>query len=460
MNSNLDDRSAPTPGALSATTTRPASARLPRVLGTWSATAVVAGAIVGASIFRVPATVASEVGGGGAILALWVLGGLIALAGALSLAELAAAFPSTGGMYVFLRETYGPWAAFLFGWAMLVVNPASYAGLALLFAQSLALLVPALREWERAVAAASLVLLVVINVRPVRVGAFVLNATTWLKIGALFVLSAAAIAFVSPDAGAAPRAYGFAPDSWSGFGLALILVMGAYDGWQWVPQLAGEVKDPARTLPRAIVFGVLAVIGLYLAANVSNLVALAPAELTGSSLVTADLATRTFGSFGTAFAALLVITATFSSNQSGMMTDPRVLLAMAEDGLFFRSVAQLHPRHKTPWVAVVLIGAAAIVYLFVRGFDELIATLILGMWPFLALSVAAVIVERRRRPQLPRPFRVPLYPFVPLFFLAACAGIFANSFWEQPAFTWINLGVLAAGLPVYWIWNARATRRR
>ena len=424
---------------------------LARELGTWSATAVVVSTIVGSGIFRVPGPVAAEAGTAGSIAVLWILGGIIALCGALSLAELATAFPRTGGIYVFLRETYGPWAAFLFGWAMLVVNPAAYAFVALIGAESLAALVPALQGWERVVAAVSLVVLVVVNIRPVRVGAMLLNATTWVKVAVLAAISIAAIAAAArPDAAIVVD---LAPRSWPGFGLALVLVMGAYDGWQWVPQLAGEMRDPARSLPRALGLGVLIVIALYFLANASNLLVLTPEELAASTLVTADVATGLMGTAGAAFVAGLVLFSTFSANHAGMMADPRVFYAMAEDGLFFRSVAAVHPRHRTPYVAVALIGLGGCAYLFVRTFEELVGTLILGMWPFLAMSVAAVIIERRRRPDLPRPFRVPLYPIVPLVFLVACAGIFANSFREQPAFTSINIAVLAAGLPVYWLWR-------
>lgn len=424
---------------------------LARELGTWSATAVVVSTIVGSGIFRVPGPVAAEAGTAGSIALLWVLGGVIALCGALSLAELATAFPRTGGMYVFLRETYGRWAAFLFGWAMLVVNPAAYAFVALIGAESLAALVPALRGWERVVAAASLAALVAINIRPVRIGVVFLNATTWLKVGVLAAVSIAAIVVASRAD--STMVFDLAPRSWPGFGLALLLVMGAYDGWQWVPQLAGEMRDPARSLPRALGIGVLIVIATYLLANASNLLVLTPDELSTSTLVTADVATRLMGRTGAAFVAVLILVSTVSANHAGMMADPRVFFAMAEDGLFFKSVAAVHPRHRTPHVAVALIGLGGMAYLFVRTFEELVGTLILGMWPFLAMAVAAVFIQRRRQPDLARPYRVPLYPLVPLVFLVACAGIFANSFREQPLFTSINLAVLVAGLPVYWLWR-------
>jgi APA family basic amino acid/polyamine antiporter len=399
--------------------------------------------------------VAREAGSAGAIGVLWVLGGAIALAGALSIAELAAAFPRTGGIYVFLRETYGRWAAFLFGWSMLVINPAAYAFVAMVFAESLVSVIPVLAGAERAIAAVSLIVLVAINIRPVRVGAVILNATTWAKVAVLLTLSLAAIAAAFASREAVSQTSESAPWNWPRLGVGLILVMGAYDGWQWVPQLAGEMQQPSRSLPRALGFGVCLVIAVYLIANVANLAILPAGALSESTLVTVDVARRLLGSAGAGFVAVLIMVSTFSSNHAGMMTDPRVFFTMAEDGLFLRAVAAVHPRHRTPHVAVALLGAGAVAYLFVRTVEELVGTLILGMWPFLALSVAAVIIQRRRQPALPRPFRVPLYPYVPLFFLAACAGIFANALREQPRFTLINFAVLAAGLPIYWLWSWR-----
>lgn len=434
------------------------NARLVRGLGTWSATAVLVSSVIGSSIFRLPGAVAREAGTPGAFLALWLLGGLIALSGALSLAELAAAFPRTGGMYVFLRETYGRSSAFLFGWAMLVVNPAAYAFVAMVFAESLVSLVPALGGEERTLAGLSLILLVAINIRPVRLGAVIVNLATWVKVAVLVALSAAALVLRTRASGAIGPSFEIAPSTWPGFGLGLILVMGAYDGWQWVPQLAGEVRQPARALPRALGLGVLVVIGVYLIANAGNLFVLSIGGLATSTLVTVDVAGRLLGAAGATIVAALIMVSTFSSNHAGMMTDPRVFYAMAEDGLFFRGVAAVHPRHRTPHVAIALVGASAIVYLFLQTVEQLIGTLILGMWPFLALSVAAVIVQRQRQPALDRPFRVPFYPVVPMFFLLACGGIFANALREQPRFTLINFAVLAAGLPVYWLWRW-STRR-
>lgn len=438
---------------------KPSENSLPRTLGLWSATAVVVGTIVGSGIFRVPAGVADEAGTVGSILILWVLGGLIAICGALSLAELAATFPNAGGMYVFLRETYGPLAAFLFGWAMLIVNPASYAAVALILAASLSTLIPMPDSLVRWTAGASLAILVVANYRSLRFGAAIQNAATSAKVIVLLGLAALAFAINPGNGGALAAPIQGAPTSWAGLGIALIAVMFAYDGWQWVPQLAAESKNPRKTLPRALGFGVGIVILLYLITNLANLYVLSIDEIAGSSLVTSDVASRVLGRSGTSVAAALIVVATLSSNNGGFMTDPRVFYAMARDGIFFRSVAAVHTRFRTPHVAVLLIGLVAIAYLPFRNFEQLLEALILGMWPFLALSVLGVMILRRRRPELERPFRTPGYPLVPLFFLLATVGIFVNAIVEHPLSSIVNFGILGAGIPVYYLWRMVATAR-
>lgn len=435
--------------------------RLPRSLGTWSATAIVVSSIVGSGIYRVPASIAADVGSVGAILALWVLGGVIALCGALSLAELAVAFPRSGGIYVILRETYGPLAAFLFGWAMLVVNPAAYAAVGLIFAASLRALFDFPERFDRVVAAAMIVVLVGVNIRSVRFGAAIQNASTSVKVIALAALSVAAIALGDSSRGAFAGTIDFAPFSATGFGIALIAVLFAYDGWQWVPQIAEELHDPERALPRALGGGVLLVTIVYLVTNVANFSVLSLPDIATSSLVTADVARRIAGELGATFVAALIALSTMSSNHGGFTTDPRVFYAMATDGLFFRSVAAVHPRHGTPYRAVLVMGAVAVVYVFVRPFERLAETLVVGMWPFLAMSVAGLFVLRRREaPASPRRFRVPGYPWTPGFFLAACVALIGNALVDNPVLTLTNFAVLAAGAPAYWLWRAGQRRRR
>lgn len=428
-------------------------AELARVLGTGSAVAVVVGTIIGSGIFGVPAPIAAGVGSVGAVLLLWVLGGGIALCGALSLAELAAAYPEPGGIYVYLREIFGPLVAFLFGWSFLVFEPASYAAVALIFARALGTIFPALAPWPRWVAAASLLGLVAVNVRSLRFGAALQNASTAAKV--LVLIGLAVVAFVlSPGTSGSLTPLSVRPDSWPGFGIALISVMFAYDGWQWLPQLAGEMRDPERSLPRALLLGVLLVAAVYLLTNVANFWVLSLPEVAGSKMVTADVAGRLLGRAGAAVVAALVMVSTLSSNNGGFMTDPRVFFAMAEDGLFFRTVSRVHPRWRTPHVAVMLLGAVSILYLPFRDFEQLLEILILGLWPFAALAVLGLMRQRRRRPELRRPYRVPGYPVVPVFFLLAFAGMVANALAEHPISTLANFVFIAAGVPVFYGWRS------
>lgn len=435
-----------------------APSALPRTLGTWSAVAVVVGTIIGSGIFGVPASIARDVGSSGAIAALWILGGAIALCGALSLSEVTTAFPRAGGMYVVLRETYGSLAAFLFGWALLIVNPASYAAVALILAAALRSVFPFDPALSRWIAAGALAMLTLINYRSLRYGAALQNVSTLAK--TLVLVGLAFLAFGSgPATGALAEPVVMQPLSWSGFGLALIAVMFSYDGWQWAPQLAEEMKTPERSLPRALAGGVAIVIVVYLLTNAANLYVLTMPEVASSPLVTADVATRLLGAAGAAIVGALIVVSTLSSNNAAFMTDPRVFYAMAQDGLFFRKVAAVHPRYRTPHIAVLFIGFVAIAWLPFRTFEQLLAALILGMWPFLALAVLALLLLRRRRPDLARPFRVPGYPFVPIFFLVASAGIMLNAIVTTPVIAAVNFAILGAGIPVYFLWRAVGARR-
>lgn len=441
---------------MSEPTVAPSAGKLTGALGVSSAIAVVVGTIIGSGIYRVPATVATEAGSTFALFTLWIVGGAIALAGALSLAELGSIYPRAGGIYVFLKETYGPLAAFLFGWGMLVVNPASYAAVAVIFAEAVSTIRPLSPSGIRYVAAAMLLLLVAINCRSVRFGAAIQNASTGAKVAALIGLSLAGIA-LGGDTPA--ESMTLATTGLGGMGIALIAIMFAYDGWQWLPQLAAEVKEPTRTIPRAMGAGVLIVICVYLLANFANIRVLGLDGVASSSLVTGDLAARVLGTAGASVVAALIIISTFSSNNGGFMTDPRVFFAMADDGLFFRSVAAVHPRFGTPYVAVVLTGATALVYVFVSTFERMAATLILGMWPFLAASVWSVFRLRHARPDMTRPYRVPFFPWIPAFFLVACAFLFLNSLVTAPLMTLTNFGILAAGVPIFLIWRVARLRR-
>jgi amino acid transporter len=414
----------------------------------------VAGLIIGSGIFRVPSSVAADAGTVGAIALLWVLGGLVALFGALTLAELAVLFPRSGGIYVFIREAYGPLPAFLFGWTeLLVIRPSALGAIAMLFAEYVRVFVPLGDGQVRLVAAAVILLLAAANIRSVRWGAAVQNASTAAKVLALSGL--AILAFVLGDGatGSFASPISFSPTSWGGFGIALVAVMWAYDGWADLTFIAGEVRDPGRTLPRALLGGTLTVVVIYLLVNAAYLFVLPVIEMPDRPLVAADAARKIFGGAGAGIVAGMVLVSAFGALNGAMMTGPRIFFAMADDGLFFRPIAAVHPRWRTPWAAIALAAFLGVGYVSIRSFEQLADSFILGIWPFYALAVGAVYTLRRRRPDLERSYRTVGYPVVPFIFLAASLAILGNALVQQPASTGFGFGVILLGIPVFYAWQ-------
>lgn len=418
------------------------------------------GSTIGSGIFRVPSTVAADVGAVGAMMLLWVLGALVALFGALTIAELAALFPRTGGIYVFLREAYGPLPAFLFGWTeLLVIRPSALGAIAMLFAEYVQEFLPLTDLHVRMVAAGAIVLLAAANIRSVSWGAAVQNASTAAKVLAL--VGVALLAFVLGDGttGALASEPEFTPLSWGGFGVALIAVMWAYDGWADLTFMAGEVRDPGRTLPRALLGGTAAIVVIYLIVNAAYLYVLPADEMAGSVLVAADAARRILGDAGASLIAAMVMLSAFGALNGSTMTGPRIFYAMADDGLFFRPIAAVHPRYQTPWLAIGLAALLGVGYVSIRTFEQLADSFILGIWPFYALAVGAVFLLRRKRPDLERPYRTVGYPVVPAVFLIASVAMLLNSLVEQPGATLFGFGIIASGVPVFYVWRAVGARR-
>jgi len=433
----------------------PATRTLARQLGVWSAIAIVVGSMIGSGIFRVPSATAAQVGTPGGMMLVWVAGGLVALCGALTIAELAALYPRAGGIYVYLNEAYGPLPAFLVGWLFLVIAPASIGAVALVFAEYLGRLFPVLRDQTRLTAAAAVMLVAAWNYRSLRFGAAVQNLSSASKVLAILGLTAAAFLSGHTGEGAWLGLSELAPESWAGFGLGLVTVLWAYNGWQDATYVGGEVRDPGRNLPRALTIGTLIVTGVYLAVNAAYLAVLPMDAIARSPLVAADVAVRLFGEIGNALIAALVCVSTFGTMNGGTMCYPRIFYAMAEDRLFFRGIAAVHPRYGTPHAAIALTAALAICFLWVRTFEQLIEIFILGVLPFWALGAAAVIVLRRRRPDVRRPYRTPGYPFVPILFIVATAGLLLNSLFQRPGPTVASFAAILAGIPIYYLWRRR-----
>lgn len=444
----------PTPGADVQGSPTPSGDRLPRRLGLWSASAVLVGSTIGSGIFRVPSAVAGDVGTVGALALLWTVGGLITLLGALTLAELAVLFPRSGGIYVFLREVYGPLPAFLFGWTeLLVIRPSALGAIAVLFAEYFAEFAPVGTAGIRVVAAVAIVALAAANIRSLRWGAIVQNASTAAKVAALLGLGLLAFALGDPSEGALGRPIALAPTTWGGFGIALVAVMWAYDGWADLTFLGGEVRDPARVLPRALLGGTVTILGVYLVVNAAYLYVLDVPDMVARPLVAADAARTVFADSGASLVAAMVMVSAFGALNGATMTGPRIFFAMAADGLFFRRVGAVHPLYQTPAAAITLAALLGIGYVSVRTFEQLADSFILGIWPFYALAVGAVFKLRRQRPTLPRPYRTVGYPWVPLAFLVASVGLLINALVEQPASTAFGFGIILLGVPVYFGWR-------
>ena len=437
------------------TSAEPAPDRLPRRLGLWSAAAVLVGSTIGSGIFRVPSIVADQVGTVGAMALLWTLGAVVALFGALALAELAVLFPRSGGIYVFLREAYGPLPAFLFGWTeLLVIRPSALGAIAMLFAEYLGALVPMGLGGVRLAAGGAIVVLAVANIRSVSWGAAVQNVSTAAKVLALTGLALLAFALGDGSRGALAQPIEFTPLSWSGFGLALDLVMWTYDGWADLTFLGGEMRDPARTFPRALIGGIAVVVLVYVLVITAYLYVLPVEEMAGRPLVASDAARAFLGEAGASVVAAVVMVSAFGALNGATMTGPRIFFAMADDDLFFRPIAAVHPRYRTPWAAIALAALLGIGYVSVRTFEQLANSFILGIWPFYALAVGAVFLLRRNRPELERSYRTVGYLWVPLVFLLASLAMLLNALVEQPRSTLFGFGIILLGVPVFFGWRA------
>ena len=431
------------------------STALARRLGFWSALGLVVGLAIGSGIFRTPSSIASRVPDPIAMLGVWLAGALISLCGALSVAELSAALPHTGGWYVYLREAWGRLPAFLFGWAQLILlRGAVIGGIAAVFGEyflrSIGVDSLAHPLVSRAVSAAAILVATTVNIRGVTVGAAVVGASTAAKVGGLLIMVALA-AVLGRDSGASVYNFGGrAPVDLSLFGLALISVLWAYDGFADVTLAGGEVENPQRNLPRAIVIGTLAITTIYLAVNVTYLYVSPIGVVAQSPLVAADTMTALVGQVGASFISVVVMVSTFGALMAGMLASPRVFFAMADDKLFFESVARVHPRYGTPHVAIGIAGLLGALFVLTQTFEQLADTFVLSIWPFYTLAIAGLYRLRRTQPRLVRPYRVVGYPFTPAVFIVAGVGLVANAVWAEPLWTSVTFGVVLAGMPVYW----------
>jgi basic amino acid/polyamine antiporter, APA family len=447
-------------------TTTEAPRELQRTLGLWSAVAVVIGSTIGSGIFRSPAGIAAKLPGPLPMLAVWAAGGLFAICGALTLAEVASALPKTGGMYVFCRDGWGRLAGFLFGWGQFVmIRAASLGAISIVFSEYFFRVIginpqDAGNLWRvRIFAAFAIALTGFFNIRGVSFAAMVSNVTVLAKYGGLVFIVFIAFAFGLPHTGGhftpAIPAGSFTP---AAFGLALVSTLWAFDGWADLAYNAGEVKDPQRNLPRALIGGTLAVVAIYLLANLAYLAVLPIEAIRVSKLVAADVAQAVLGPVGVALVSITVMVSTFGTLNTVLFTSPRVFFAMASDRLFFKPVASVHPRWGTPWVSISMTAGLGIVFVLSRSFEQLADAFVTAFLPFYALAVASIF-RLRKRPGYAPSFRAPFFPLVPILFLASVLFLLGNAIVqpESRISTLAVLGVVAAGIPVYYLTVGRKT---
>jgi len=425
-------------------------------IGLFEATLVVMGGIVGSGIFVNPSVVAQHVHSAPLILGAWVVGGVVALVGAFIYAELSERMPAVGGQYAYLREAFHPLVAFLCGWALLlVINAGGVAAVAVTFARY-ALELTGAPIGETALAIVTIVGLAAINCLGVRSGSLVQGVLMVLKVGALAALIVLGWLFHRPP----PSAVAAPPDGLLAFGGAMVPVLFAYGGWQTTCFIASEVRDPRRTMPRALVAGVVTVIVLYVGVSWVCLAGLGPAGLAATETPASALMRRTLGQRGATFIALGIAISTLGFLSQSLLTMPRVYFAMATDGLFFRSVARVSRRTHAPVVAILVLAATSTAVALSGRYDQILGYVVFADWVFFGLSAASLFVLRRRRiggDLSAIRFPVPGHPWTTGGFVLVSALVVLSTVRAYPTNTAIGLAVLLAGLPAYWLLTRRTS---
>jgi|HubBroStandDraft_1064217.scaffolds.fasta_scaffold00217_20 APA family basic amino acid/polyamine antiporter len=436
------------------------STQLPRILGLRDLIFLVIGTVIGSGIFLVPGFVLRPVGNSVAVaMIVWLTGGVLSLLGALTYGELTAMRPEAGGLYIFIRETFGPLLAFLYGWTLFfVISSGSVATLAVAFSNYLSEFMP-LSPWvAKLVSVLTILAIAIVNVRGTRQSADLQNITTVIKVSAIFVMSVVLL-WLGNNPVLSPRATsgsGQAGSLLTGFGLAMISVLWAYEGWQYATFSAGESVNPQRDFPRAFLIGTAALIGIYLFANLGYLAAIGPEGVAGSNRVAITAVAAIMGPNVAKLVGLTILISILGAANSIILTAPRVYYAMARDGLFFKRLSEVHPRFGTPAFAVIGAAIWSAVLAASGTFEQLLTYVIFIGWIFYALAAASVFVYRKRAPNAIRPYRVPGYPFTPIVFIAAAMVLVVNTVATEPGRSAVGLGIVCLGIPAYVIWHRMA----
>ena len=417
------------------------------------------GTIIGSGIFLVPTTIALYMHSTSLTVLVWLVAGILTLFGALSMAELGAAMPRAGGQFVYLKEAYSPFWGFLYGWSSFwVINSASIAALAVAFATYLGYFHPLTPIQIKLIAIVAITAFTLLNIYGLRTGVWAQNIITFLKIGALlaiiflgFFLSGGETANFQP----------LLPDrSFSSlvplFGLALVATLWSYDGWIEITYIGGEVKDPGRNIPLALLISTLTLIAIYILVNIVFIFLLSLPVIAQSQLVASEALSAVLGSAGTTLAVLIILVSTLGGVHVNVLASPRIYYAMARENLFFRSLAEIHPKHGTPAFALVVQGIWSALLVFSGTFDQLITYVVFASWIFYAMSCAGVIILRRKQPDLERPYRTWGYPVVPVTFVLFAGFLVLNTIVSDLRDALIGAGLILTGLPAYLYWKRKS----
>ena len=435
---------------------------LKRQIGLYAATAITVGNIIGSGIFRSPHSVAQEITRFELVLLAWIVGGVLSICGSLVLAELAVTHPKTGGLYVFIRESFGNAWGFAFGWANLwVIKPTVIASITSVFALYFCQVLHLPKSSEFPVGAAAILLLTFVNWLGVKEGAGTQSLFTTLKVIGIGALCVAAFALPTAHAATDVAAAGEASTKplLIGFAVAMIPILFAYDGWTDSTYVAGEVLNPKRTMPIAIVWGTWLVIAVYVVTNIAYFHVLGADGMARYEAVGSETIRRLLGEWGGRALAVLVAISTFGTTNGAILTGPRVTQAMAADGLLWKPMAGLDPRRGTPSTALWVQAVLSCVWLwFANGFEDVSGWFVTTSWLFYALTTAAIFVQRRHeregRVEVPV-YRTPLFPFTPVLFLLATVAIIVSDLTSTGLRAWAGVGIAALGFPVYFVWKGR-----
>jgi APA family basic amino acid/polyamine antiporter len=447
---------------------------LRRALGIWTAVSIVIGTVIGSGVFLVPTRMIQYVGSVGSLFIVWIAAGLLSLFGALTYAELAAAMPEAGGEYVYLREAYGPFWGYLYGWTQFwVAKSGSIATLAAGFYTYLTSFVPVLSRpiyilpWHigpggnfleihygQLVAICLILVLAAVNYTGVRSGGNLQVLVTGIKM--MLIAGIIAVGLFSGKGN-----FGHFHSSIqsvggiAGFFAAMVSALWAYDGWNNVSMVSSEIEKPQRNLPRALIIGTLAVIATYLLINVAYFYVLTPSQVASSSRVAADMMAHLYGGIAANLVSIAVMISIFAALNGSILSGARVPYAMARDGLFFRAAAKVHPEFRTPGNSMIMLCIWSCVVVLSGWFDDLYNFVIFGSWILYLMTAASVFVLRIKRPDLPRPYRVIGYPILPMCFVAVAALLLWNTLQTRPRESLMGLGLMALGVPCYFFWKSR-----